>query len=151
MASMTPYSLMRVFCTLNGFRVSGWGEGDAITFEAGDQLATYKVGGDGLVTVSMTNNDVILARITLGETSYAVRVLAELQRAQHLAASTTGLVGYVFNMTDANSGDTVSEKEAFFLDAPLPSKGKESGEREFLLLLPNGRKSVVLGGKLTAG
>lgn len=140
------YNLRGVFLVINGQRIEGFGDTDAVTFEPADDAIKDAISADGMPVVNETNDFRCYATITVMENSPAARQLSDLNAAQR----TTGILGtppvpYTFKMIDSNSGDRIQEDSVYFMNNPGPSKGKEAGTREFKIFLPFGLMPLNYG------
>lgn len=147
---MTPlktFDLVACITALGGVGIDGWGESDAIAFEAASPVAEDSISADGQVTINRNNDKRVYATITVRENSLAARRLWELYSTQKAQAS---IAPMPFLMRDTISGDTISDQYAAFLEVPMPSKGKRSQDRQFKLVLPNGLDNAALATAIAA-
>jgi hypothetical protein len=115
----------------------GAAEDGVVTFENNSDTMELTVGATGLPTFSLLNDDVIIATITLMETSVAYAALGALLNAQNLAVSTTGVIPPTpFSLFDVSTGDTMAAGFAVFMSRPNMNKGRVAGPREFVVALP---------------
>lgn len=137
---LKTYDLRSVIIAINGIRIQGFGDDDAIGFEmAGDDIED-SVGADGQVTASRTNDDRVYADITVKENSAGARDLGSQRQIQRLLPT---LTPFAFMMLDPQSGETITSQYAVFKTSPGPSKSKLAGERVFRLLLPNAKGNIL--------
>ena len=114
---MPNYNTGQVSLSLGGVPLSGFGEDAMVSIEWDSDITTDKVGVDGEVTASKTNDRRATATITLMESSPSNAVLTGFFLAR--------------KAEDGISGETVIGPEAWVLKAPSVEKGKEAGEREW--------------------
>lgn len=126
---------------LNGRRVEGFAEGDAITFEQAAPQASPYVGADGHTTKVVSNNYGVRATINLQSTTRGYRVLAEIAQAQDSGA----LPSFTFLWLDPHNGDRITEAQAFVTDVPGWSVGQGPSSRTFIIYLPDGRRNMRMG------
>lgn len=153
MASKTArfYNFERVRVFVGGIRVGGYDDDGGIEFEFDEDINAPSVGADGEVTFSHNNNDMMVATITLKETSRSYRQLSDLIQVQTAAQRTGGgLAAVSFSLFDLETGDQVTEGQAVFLNRPSPSKSKQAGSREIRLGLPYAARDLQFGQFLTA-
>jgi len=141
-APLKTYDLLSVFLIVNGERITGFAEDDAISFENGADIVEHAAGADGQVTVSRSNDKRLIATITLAETSLAYKQLGAQLQAQEAEAS---IQRREFLLIDNISGDRVSDEFATFISRPVLDKGRTFGTREFQILLPNGAENMKYG------
>jgi len=120
---------------------SGYGDSGGIEYSIEGDAHEFTAGADGFVAVSKNNNEVVIATITCMAGSFLARDLSVLAQAQH---KSTPSVGVPFNMLDPNLGDEIFEPQAYFQTFAPPSKEDVQGEREFDIILPHARRSIVL-------
>ena len=126
---MPNYNTGQVSLSLGGVPLSGFGEDAMVSIEWDSDITTDKVGVDGEVTASKTNDRRATATITLMESSPSNAVLTGFFLARKAGGDAIGVVP--FFMEDGISGETVIGPEAWVLKAPSVEKGKEAGEREW--------------------
>lgn len=137
------YSLPLNFVMVGGFRIEGFSEDEAVSYETEADAVEHLVSADGEVTVSTTNDERMVATITVMETSASCKRLDELRRAQR-AAMKLGILDEVpYSHSDRVNGDLV-RGGGIFLSHGKPSKGKTAGTREFMILLPYATESTRL-------
>lgn len=142
---MTPlktYDFDRVLLIIGGFEISGYGDDGGIEYEYPSPVLEHGAGADGQVTVSRTNDNRVIAHVTVKETSKAYRDLATLAKAQ---AAQPSIAPLPYLMRCVTTGDEMSDQYAAFLNVPTPSKARTAGDRVFDILLPNGRATMKLG------
>jgi structural protein KPP10_ORF10 len=141
------YDLRNVICTIGGTAVEGYGESDAIDFEWDDARATLTMTADGKAIYSRTNNRALTVTITLSQTSRTYLMLMgmlELQHGKGGAPAPPFIPPLPFFLLDPSNGETFSSFDCVFMTEPAPSKGKEVGEVEFELSLPDVRRTLPI-------
>lgn len=93
-------------------------------------------GADSETTVSRTNNPLGEVTITLKESSDGYKYLLGLCRLQD-ASAPAGLLTVSYLHTDLDNGELVTENEGVLKTRGMPSKGREAGTREVVIILPN--------------
>lgn len=137
------YNLDAVFLMIAGIRVTGFSDGDVISFEHPEDLVDPIVGADGVVVMSGMSNDHMIATILLQPTSKAYPLLYAELVAQHPATGAVQIEPLSFICRDSINGETISTANAVFLNRPAPIMGKTVGEREFRLYLENAGRDMV--------
>lgn len=141
------YNLKANIVTLGGIRIEGAAEDGFLTYEFGSDLIETTVGADGCVSVSMINDDSAIAVITVKETVPAAKILWDLSRAQRAAMQITRIPPLPFYHADLITGDLASDPQAVFVSVPGMNKGSTLGTREFRILLPYVRRTMVQAAK----
>lgn len=129
------FSLPQNFLVVGGFRIRGFSEDEAISYETEADAIEHLVSADGEVTVSTTNDERLVATITVMETSESCKILDELRRSQRDQMKQGVLEEVEFSHSDRIVGDIV-RGGGIFLQYPKPSKSRTAGTREFMILLP---------------
>ena len=137
------YNLSAVFMMIGGIEVTGFGDGDVITFTHPEDLVEPVVGADGEVVMSGLSNDHMMAEIILQPTSAAYTLLYQELVAQHPATGAVAIEPLSFICRDTINGETVSSPNAVFLNRPEVTMGKTVGERVFRLFLPDAGRDFV--------
>ena len=144
--AITTYDLSDVVLIIKDTRITGWGDGDAISYERLSPLGESVSGGDGEVVFSRTNDKRYRATLSVLPSTTAYKKLSELASEQH-PSSGGSITGYAFSMLDSNNGDEVNEADAIFENIPGPSKASRVAAVEFQVLMP--KPDVKLGATLT--
>jgi hypothetical protein len=129
------YSLPQNFVVVDEFRIEGFSEDEAVSYETESDAVEHLVSADGEVTVSTTNDERMVVTITVMETSESCRRLDGLRRRQRDEMKQGRLETVGYSHSDRINGDLV-RGEGIFLSYGKPSKGKGAGTREFQILLP---------------
>lgn len=141
-APLKTYDFALVLLIIGGFEISGYGDDGGIDYEYPSASNEHGVGADGHVTVSRTNDNRMIAHVTVKESSKSYRDLAALERIQRAQPT---ILPLPFIMRCLTTGDEVSDQYAAFLQIPTPSKGKNATDRVFDILLPNGKANAKFG------
>ena len=144
---MKTYDLTTCYCTINGIRIQGFDEDDAVSIEPVGDDVEHSVGADGEVTASRTNDSRMIATINVRENSKGAQDLGLLRAAQRAETTFTPLP---FLLIDEQTGEQISSQYAVFLDTPGPSKGRLASGRAFRLLLPKGKDGIAYAPSVTA-
>lgn len=137
MANPKTHDLATCYLSIDGFRIHGFGDGEAITFSPSAADVEHSVGEDGEVTVERTNDERLVATVTVRENSIACRRLGEIRAAQRAEATITARP---FRWYNEQTGEEVSSEFAVFLDTPEARGGRRVSDRAFQILLPNGKR-----------
>jgi len=117
-------------------RITEFGESDALSIEPNSDMAEISVSADGSPTVVATNDDTMIASITVRQTGFAYRTLSALVQAQDVALKTTGLIPFVpFTFVNPATGDQVSDIGIVFLNKPGFMANKGVGDVVFRVAL----------------
>jgi len=127
------YSPADVVLLIGGVPIFGFDGDGIINFEPSNEDTTMSQGCDGEVTINRLAPSPMTATIMLKETSASNDVLAGFRAAQRA----TGGYTVPFVMLDPSTGESITCAETVFAGRPSISKGKESGSREWPILLPN--------------
>jgi len=150
---MTPqktYNLKLCFLTIGGQRIEGFGEDEAVSFEERSDTVEPTTGADGQHTVSVLNDDSMIATITVMENSRACQILRAQQVAQKAEAAAGSIIRRPFGLTDSISGDRINDDFCTFMNEPGPNKARTVGTREFRVFLPNAKAGMQLATNVTA-
>lgn len=131
--------------TLGGLRFGGFGEDGGVEYEYDSDVFEYVSGADGQVTVSDQNNEIMIATITLMETSKSISEMERLRDLQRKAARRGPIPPLPFIHIDIVQGDKIADTYAVFLDRPTPSKARSAGERQYRILLPYAAEAMEQG------
>ena len=137
------YDLTAVMLMIGGIHVTGFGDGDVISFTHPEDLAEPTVGADGGVVISRLANDHMECQITLLPTTQAYPLLYALLTAQHPAGDAGRIDPIAFLCEDTINGEKITSPSTVFLNRPEVAMGKTVGERVFRLYLPDAGGSMV--------
>lgn len=123
---------------IGGVIVGGYDDEGGVEYEPANDINEMTVGADGEATNSHITNDMVVATITLKETSKSYRDLMELAqeqwRTQRTPGGGAGAVSYTH--FDPSTGDEIRERQAIFLNRPGQNKTRTAGSREIRMALP---------------
>lgn len=137
------YDLTSVMLLIGGIQVTGFSDGDVITFTHPEALTEMTVGADGLPVANKLANDHMEAEISVLPTSEAYTLIYELLVAQHPPGPGVKIPPLEFLCKDTINGETISTDSAIFLTRPDVTMGKTIGERVFKLFLPDAGANMV--------
>jgi hypothetical protein len=146
--ALKTYNLAMVKILLGGVPMDGFGESDALSFEANSDLFESAVGADGEVTRSATNDRSGVITLTLMSTSKANDWLNTWLSKSKTVELTLG-AGDKFEIyvKDLNSLDTLIAADAYIQKEPTSTYGRNAAEREWTIYAAN--VSTIFGGSLT--
>lgn len=129
--------------------ISGYGEGGAVAWEYGSDVLQYVKGQDGEIIASPTNDESMILTITVHEGSHSAQVLHGYYAAQK-AALDAGLPipSLPVFFRNPNNGDQVNDPYGSIMSIAPPDAQNKSTDREFKVMLPNGRANLVLAGSV---
>jgi len=137
------YDLTAVMLLIGGVVVTGFGDGDVISFTHPEDLTEPTVGADGQTVFSKLANDDMECEIILLPTSKAYTLLYALLVAQHPPGIGVKILPLPFLCQDTINGETVSSAGAVFLNRPEVTMGKTVGERVFRMYLPKAGATFI--------
>jgi len=143
------YNIAALQLSLAGLTLDGFGDSDAISIEfMSEEMSSY-ASADGDVAVAANNDPRLNVKITLHQMSKANAVLSEVWQTQAAAIKLgVGVPITPFFMLDPASGDTYREQSAVIMKLPDAAYGKEIDTREWTILLPFGKRNMILGARL---
>jgi hypothetical protein len=155
-AKPTFYDFAQCLVTIQGVALSHYGADGTIAFEYyTPELRTSDVSADGKVHMVKNNDPRMRVKLTFKRVCPAVYTLRNLAQTQDgLERNLGGLQTFNFgfwesvNAGPANTngnGDSCVEPFASFETLPAPEYGKDEGELEFSIFLPNGREVFQFG------
>lgn len=140
----TDYNLALVQVTMRDFRVSGWSADDSAVVTKRSDDFQFDLSADGAHGARSRINDntrEVVLKVRRGSAGY--KLVAD-EYVRQLKQSDRGVVEAMqFSIYDPISGDSISERKAFFMKGPDMAFGKTAPEAEFRLLLPN--PTIVYG------
>ncbi len=138
------YNLRAVSLKVGNFVISDLGDG-GVQFEIPSDLTASSVSADGRTHFHVIHDDRMTVTISVMAASAAAKALYSLYLTQARSWREGGTTpGLLFDMFDPILGDSVSESFAVFQSIPTPNKDVEEGTRDFVLLLPNAKASLML-------
>ena len=139
---LKTYDFKQVRMIIGTQLIGGSGDEGGIAFSAEEDDWEHTVGADGEVVASATNDERIVATITVKATNKAVSKLYALYRSQKIIRP---IIPLGFMLTDPILGDIVPATYCLFLNFPDVDKMKATAEYEFRVLLPYAKKDIQLG------
>ena len=133
--ALKTYDAKRVEIIFGPLSLSGFAEDSMITLTPESEIWTSKVGVDGQTTRSRSNNDNYKATVRLMQTADTRLKLQELT----LRNSALSEVTFPFKLVSLDTGETYECAEAYIERLPDAEFGREAGEREYTIFLPNCR------------
>ena len=131
------YSLKSTVLLIGDEDISAGGEDGAVEYEVGADKLIPKVLVNGLASVSMSNNDSVIATITVGSHTLAARILDELAEAQWAGLETDPIITPLeFYHRDPSNGDVTQDRFAAFLEKPPMNRGQETQDVQYRVFLP---------------
>jgi len=131
MATKT-YDSNQVSVTFAGRPISsGRADGEFVSIELNSETFTRKVGADGEVTRSKSNDNTATIKIKVMQTSDGHKVLMQLHALAR--ASVNGSDVGAFELIDRNGNVLERATECWIEKPPASSFGKEAAEREWTL------------------
>ena len=138
MGTLSDWNLAACQVTLDGFRITGWADTDAVSIEPQAEASTAKVSADGShVAISYMSNNLHVATLSLRRGTDAFRRLGTALQDQ-LAASEIGSVPALsFRVFDPVTGTEVTEDNTRLKTRPTLAFTQETADAEYQLWLPN--------------
>lgn len=123
------YDLTKVVTTIGGVILTGFGEGDVITYDYEEERTFTKVGADGEVGVASNPSRLGTATFNLSQTSKANDELSALFN--------IGSLGSIINPVPVGSADlsgrsVAGGSKSWIKKTPPMTFGREIGEREWV-------------------
>lgn len=137
------YDLTAVMLMIGGIHITGFGDGDVISFTHPEDLAEPTVGADGLVMFSRLANDHMECEITLLPGSKSYPLLYALLVEQHPVGEAARIEPIAFLCEDTIGGEKITSPSMVFLNRPEVVMGKTVGERSFRFYLPGAGGSML--------
>lgn len=132
MSELRTYDSNQVSVTFAGRAIdTGRADGEFVTTEYSTETFVKKVGADGEVTRSKSNDNTATIKIKVMQTSNGHKMLLQLHALAR--ASVNGSDAGAFELIDRNGGVLERATKAWIEKAPPSSFGKEAGEREWTL------------------
>jgi arabinogalactan endo-1,4-beta-galactosidase len=122
---VTTYDPKRVIITFGGVPIGGFADGTFIQVDPNSESFTKKVGADGEVTRSMSNDNTHTVVITLQQSSLSNQYLSTCKNADRL----TGLGMLPLNITDLNGASLFFWPQAWISTDPGWGYAKENTDR----------------------
>ncbi len=137
MEPLRSYSLLNTVLLIDTDDISAGGEDGAVEYEVGADKLIPKVLVNGLASVSMSNNNSVIATITVGSHTLAAKKLDELAEAQWAdieAGNVIAPIGYYHR--DPSDGSVTQDRFCAFLDKPGMNRGQETQDVQYKVFLP---------------
>lgn len=142
------HSLSQCILIVGPNRITEFGESDACRIERMVDAVEPSASADGTITLNVDNNKARIVTITLRQTGYAYRKMAEMAQAQQAALDAGDPIPQVaFSYENLRTGDLASDMGAVFLNEPTIFGNKAVSDVEFRVLLA--RPKVVYGANVT--
>jgi hypothetical protein len=125
---MKSFDSKSVLVVLGGVPITGFAEGSRIVCTPNAKRYTKKVGSDGEVTVSKTNNKAYTFKLVLARTSLSNTYLSSLVNTDDV---TPGGVSHPFLVQDLISGSTYTSKNVKIAGFPEDSIEAEATDLEW--------------------
>lgn len=136
------YDFEQNVITINGLRISDFGEDGGVEYEHPSDDREHVSGADGVTVVSENNDKRLLVTVTVSETGEGHRILSQLRKKQKIQAKSGGIQPMPWLHRDPIQGDVVRSQYAIFITPPNPSKARTAGERTYQILLPYGAENL---------
>ena len=134
-APFGPYNFDNVALTIDGARVTGFGDGDdVIMIERNTELGTPQIGADGSSVLSITADRSAKMTIKLLQSSPFNQYLQN-KVARQRSGALSGM-SFPVTMVDLSTGETGACSQVMVMGEAMPSKGKNATERTWVLFCP---------------
>ena len=128
LGQLRTYDFKQVAVIVGGIQIQGFVDGEAITIEPDADEWTETVGNDGEVTRSKSNNSMSRIMLKLAQSAESNQYLSGLRLSG----------GIVPVMVKDNSGLSIhAGEQAYVKSRPAAAFARESGEREWVIVVPN--------------
>ena len=136
-APFAPGYFSLPLCTLmiGPYTITGFGDGDVISFDPVTDVFGHEVGADGKTVVYSENDYRVNVTLIVTAQSGAYNTMGALLQAQQASGIPTPLPFY---FVDPSTGTTISDSDFIFTKYPAMKFSKKDGSRTFGGLLPNG-------------
>jgi hypothetical protein len=123
------YDPKKVIITLGGVPISGYADGTFVQIDPNSETWTKKVGADGEVARSLTNDNTHTIQITLMQTSLSNAYLRTVMNADKL----TGLGMLPLSFTDLNTMEEYFWPQAWVSTDPSTGRAKETTDMQWTI------------------
>jgi hypothetical protein len=123
------YDPKKVIITLGGVPIGGYADGAFVQIDPSGETWTKKVGADGEVSRSLSNDNTHTVQITLMQTSLSNAYLRAVMSADRL----TGLGMLPLSFTDLNSMEVYFWPEAWVGAEPPTGRAKEVTDTQWTI------------------
>lgn len=139
------YTLPSQILSVGGQIIQGSSTDEFLAYDEAQAAAEGQTGAHGNHVASIGFDETFGVTITLLQSSYFVRVLHELFRAQRQAFKDGLESGFlVFNHEDQIGGTVMNSDRAYFTNYAAPGFARVAGTVEFTMNLPGAAGSYVL-------
>jgi hypothetical protein len=123
------YDPKKVIITLGGVPISGYADGTFVQVDPNGETWIRKVGADGEVSRSLSNDNTHTIQITLGQMSLSNPYLRTVMNADKL----TGLGMLPLSFTDLNTAETHFWPQAWVSTTPSLGRAKETTDTQWTI------------------
>jgi len=123
------YDPKKVIITLGGVPIGGYADGTFVNITPNSERWTRKVGADGEVNRSLSNDNTSSVDLTLMQTSLSNTYLHTVEKADAL----TGLGMLPLSFTDLNDGSTRFWPQAWVVKTPDDGRAKETTDKQWTI------------------
>jgi hypothetical protein len=123
------YDPKKVIITLGGVPINGYADGSFVQVDPNSETWTKKVGADGEVSRSLSNDNTHTVQITLKQTSLSNAYLRTVYKADKL----TGLGMLPLSITDLNTGTPRFWPQAWRNTDPSDGRAKEETDMQWTI------------------
>jgi hypothetical protein len=123
------YDPKKVIITLGGVPIGGYADGTFVQIDPNGEIWQKKVGADGEVARSLSNDNTATVQITLMQTSLSNIYLKTVMNADKL----TGLGMLPLSFTDMNTGEERFWPEAWVSAEPSTGRAKETTDTQWTI------------------
>jgi hypothetical protein len=123
------YDPKKVIITLGGVPIGGYADGTFVQVDPNSETWTKKVGADGEVSRSLSNDNTHTIQITLGQMSLSNAYLRTVMNADKL----TGLGMLPLSFTDLNTAEMHFWPQAWVSTTPSLGRAKETTDTQWTI------------------
>jgi hypothetical protein len=123
------YDPKKVIITIGGVPIGGYADGTFVQVDPNSETWTKKVGADGEVARSLSNDNTHTIQITLMQTSLSNAYLRTVENADKL----TGLGMLPLSFTDLNTMESHFWPQAWVTTDPSVGRAKETTDTQWTL------------------
>jgi hypothetical protein len=123
------YDAKKVIITFGGVPISGYADGTFVQVDPSAETWTRKVGADGEVSRSLSNDNTHTIQITLGQMSLSNSYLRTAMNADKL----TGLGMLPLSFTDLNTMESHFWPQAWVSTDPSTGRAKETTDMQWTI------------------
>jgi hypothetical protein len=126
---VASYDAKKVIITLGGVPIGGYADGTFVQIDPNGETWTKKVGADGEVARSLSNDNTSTIQITLMQTSLSNHYLRTVMAADRL----TGLGMLPLSFTDLNTMEVHFWPQAWVSTTPGTGRAKETTDTQWTI------------------